>query len=53
MNLLPIAMKVAQTIGLELVEVKPMSAPIGKIFYMDNLVDKKSIRKSKIESLFN
>ena len=35
-SLLPMAMKVAaKTIGLDLVTVVPMSAPIGKLFYPD------------------
>lgn len=53
MNLLPTAIRIAsKTIGLELVEVRPMPAPKGILFYMSPNIDKKEIRKSKIESLY-
>lgn len=46
-SLTPVAMKVAaKTICLDLVSVVPMSAPIGKIFYMDQ---KKRINHLGIE----
>jgi len=54
MNFLPIAKRVFhKTLSLDLIEVKPMSAPMCKIFYMESSVGKKHIRKSKINSLFN
>jgi len=35
-NLMPVAMKIAaQTIGLDLVSVKPLSAPLGNLMYID------------------
>lgn len=54
-DLFPIAMKVsAKTIGLDLVEVKPMSAPKMNLFYMNTVFDSKStIRKNKINNIFN
>ena len=54
-NMLPIAMKVvAQTIGLDLVSVQPMSAPLGTLHYMDyQYGDTKHItRKRKINNIF-
>lgn len=54
-NMFPIAMKVAaQTIGLDMVPVQPMSAPSGHLFYMDTRINnKKSERKRKIKNIFN
>ncbi len=63
-SLLPIAIKVeAHTIGLDLVAVQPMSAPIGQLAYMDfdydsdedirkkELAKKIEARKNKIDIL--
>ena len=36
--LLPIQRAFAKTIGLDLVEVKPMSAPTGMLHYMDTVI---------------
>jgi hypothetical protein len=35
---MPISGVFAKTIGLDLVEVKPMSAPTGMLFYMDTVI---------------
>lgn len=35
---LPIRGAFAKTVGLDLVEVKPMSAPTGMLFYMDPVI---------------
>lgn len=53
-NLFPIAMKMsAKTIGLDLVEVKPMSAPKMNILYTDYIYNSKNItRKNKINNIF-
>jgi hypothetical protein len=54
-SMLPIAMKVAaQTVGLDLVSVQPMSAPLGTLHYMDyQYGDMKHItRKRKINNIF-
>ena len=57
-NLLPLSIKIAaQTIGRDLVSVKPMSSPIGSIFGMDfkygeTLKEKiKRIRKERMQKL--
>lgn len=43
-SLLPIAMRVtAKTISNNLVSVKPLSAPEGKLVYIDNILDSKPI----------
>jgi len=55
LNMFPIAMKIAaQTIGLDLVSVKPMSAPKGILNYVDyQYGDTKHItRKKKINNIF-
>lgn len=40
-NILPIATRVtSQTIGLDLVSVQPLAAPVGQIFYMDYKTNK-------------
>jgi len=55
-TIMPIAMKVAaQTIGLDLVAVKPLSSPIVTNFYMDfNFSDKykKNKRIAAIKKIF-
>jgi hypothetical protein len=54
-NMFPIAMKVAaQTVGLDLVSVKPMSAPLGILPYMDYQYGntKRTTRKKKINNIF-
>lgn len=54
-NILPIAMKVsAKTIGLDLVSVQPMSAPLNVLPYIDfQYGDTKHItRKRKINNIF-
>jgi hypothetical protein len=54
-SMFPIAMKVAaQTIGLDLVSVKPLSAPLGIIPYMDYQYGdtKHTTRKRKINNIF-
>lgn len=54
-NMFPIAMKVAaQTIGLDLVSVKPMSAPKNNLFYVDYQYGnpKRATRKKKINNIF-
>jgi translation initiation factor IF-3 len=51
----PIAMKVAaQTVGLDLVSVKPMSAPKNNLFYVDYQYGntKRTTRKKKINNIF-
>lgn len=56
MNLLPIATRVfAKTLSLELVEVKPLPSPKGVLFYNNYQYeqDKRTIRKAKINSIFN
>lgn len=57
-NLLPLSIKIAaQTIGMDLVAVKPMSAPLGTIFGMDfkygeTLEERiKRIRKERMQKL--
>ena len=61
-NLLPISIKIAaQTIGLDLVTVKPMSGPIGSLIYPDFTYEtpemirkkKQQIRREKMENLNN
>jgi hypothetical protein len=54
-SMFPIAMKVAaQTVGLDLVSVKPMSAPSGQLFYADYQYGntKRTRRKKKINNIF-
>jgi hypothetical protein len=54
-NMFPIAMKVAaQTIGLDLVSVKPLPAPSGQLFYADYQYGntKRTTRKRKINNIF-
>jgi hypothetical protein len=54
-SMMPIAMKVvAQTWGLDLVSVKPLSAPLGILPYMDYQYGntKRTIRKRKINNIF-
>lgn len=54
-NMLPIAMKVAaQTIGLDLVSVKPLSAPLNFLPYIDYQYGdtKHTTRKRKINNIF-
>ena len=54
-SMFPIAMKVAaQTVGLDLVSVKPMSAPSGHLFYADYQYGntKRTTRKRKINNIF-
>jgi len=54
-NMFPIAMKVAaQTVGLDLVSVKPMSAPKNNLFYVDYQYGntKRTTRKKKINNIF-
>jgi hypothetical protein len=54
-SMFPIAMKVAaQTVGLDLVSVKPMSAPLGILPYMDYQYGntKRTTRKRKINNIF-
>lgn len=54
-SMFPIAMKVAaQTIGLDLVSVKPLSAPLGILPYMDYQYGntKRTTRKRKINNIF-
>jgi len=54
-SMFPIAMKVAaQTVGLDLVSVKPMSAPKNNLFYVDYQYGdpKRTIRKKKINNIF-
>ena len=54
-SMFPIAMKVAaQTVGLDLVSVKPMSAPLGILHYMDYQYGntKRTTRKRKINNIF-
>jgi hypothetical protein len=54
-NMFPIAMKVAaQTVGLDLVSTKPMSAPSGQLFYTDYQYGntKRTTRKRKINNIF-
>jgi hypothetical protein len=50
----PISMKVAaKTIGLDLVSVQPMSAPLGTLHYMDYDNNTKcTTRKRKINNIF-
>jgi len=56
-NLLPVSIKIAaQTIGMNLVAVKPMSAPIGSIFGMDFAYEtpeegRKKKRKERLKKL--
>lgn len=54
-SLLPITIKIApKTIGIDLVSVQPMSAPIGNIFAYNNIISRKEIirrRKEKISKL--
>lgn len=55
-NILPITQRVfAKTLSLDMVEVKPMSAPTGKLFYADYVYEsRKNInRKNKIKNIFN
>jgi hypothetical protein len=52
---MPIAMKmVNQSIGLDLVSVKPLPGPSGNLFYMDYPYGntKRTTRKIKINNLF-
>jgi hypothetical protein len=54
-SMFPIAMKVAaQTVGLDLVSVQPMSAPLGILPYMDYQYGntKRTTRKRKINNIF-
>jgi hypothetical protein len=54
-SMFPIAMKVAaQTVGLDLVSVKPLPAPSGQLFYADYQYGntKHTIRKRKINNIF-
>ena len=54
-SMFPIAMKVAaQTVGLDLVSVQPMSAPLGTLHYMDYQYGntKRTTRKRKINNIF-
>jgi len=54
-SMMPIAMKVAaQTIGLDLVSVKPLSVPLGILPYMDYQYGntKRTTRKRKINNIF-
>lgn len=54
-SIFPIAMKVAaQTVGLDLVSVQPMSAPLGILPYMDYQYGntKRTTRKRKINNIF-
>ena len=54
-SMMPITMKMAtQTIGLDLVSVKPLPRPSGNIFYMDYPYGntKRTTRKRKINNLF-
>ena len=54
-SMMPIAMKVAaQTVGLDLVSVKPMSAPKNNLFYVDYQYGntKRTTRKRKINNIF-
>lgn len=54
-SMFPIAMKVAaQTVGLDLVSVKPMSAPKPNLFYVDYQYGntKRTTRKRKINNIF-
>lgn len=54
-SMFPIAMKVAvQTVGLDLVSVKPMSAPLGILPYFDYQYGntKRTTRKKKINNIF-
>ena len=54
-SMFPIAMKVAaQTIGLDLVSVKPLPAPSGQLFYADYQYGntKRTTRKRKINNIF-
>lgn len=54
-SMFPIAMKVAtQTVGLDLVSVKPLPAPSGHLFYVDYQYGntKRITRKKKINNIF-
>lgn len=52
-SMFPIAMKVAaQTIGLDLVSVKPMSAPLNILPYFQYGNTKRTTRKRKINNIF-
>jgi hypothetical protein len=54
-SMFPIAMKVAaQTVGLDLVSTKPMSAPSGQLFYTDYQYGntRRTTRKRKINNIF-
>jgi len=54
-SMMPIAMKVAaQTVGLDLVSAKPMSAPKNNLFYVDYQYGnpKRTTRKRKINNIF-
>lgn len=54
-SMFPIAMKVAaQTVGLDLVSVKPLSAPKPNLFYVDYQYGntKRITRKKKINNIF-
>lgn len=54
-SMMPIAMKVAaQTVGLDLVSVKPLPAPSVHLFYMDYQYGntKRTTRKKKINNIF-
>jgi len=54
-SMMPISMKVAaQTVGLDLVSVKPMSAPSGFMPYIDYQYGnpKRTTRKRKINNIF-
>ena len=54
-SMFPIAMKVAaQTVGLDLVSVKPLPAPSGQFFYADYQYGntKRTTRKRKINNIF-
>ena len=59
MNLFPIAKQVfAQTIKLDLVDVKPMNGPVGNLDYMDfdNDYEKQKLleeRKEKIQKILD
>lgn len=54
-SIFPIAMKVAaRTVGLDLVSVQPISAPLGTLHYMDYQYGdtKSTTRKKKINNIF-
>jgi len=52
-NILPMSMNVARrTIGLDIVSVRPMTAPVGRLFYMDFRYGNEEIKKEPKGQVF-